>query len=123
MHDLPLPKQAIELLENIKPLSLNRPDALALPSIYNPRQMMSEAAVSQALKRMGFSMVGHGLRSVVSTGLNELGYPPHIIEVQIGHKIPNRVEVVYNKATHFEERQKMMQAWADHLDQAKDSTK
>ena len=123
VHDLPLPKQAIELLENIKPLSLNRPDALVLPSIYNQYQMMSEAAVSQALKRMGFSMVGHGLRSVVSTGLNELGYPPHIIEVQIGHKIPNQVEAAYNKATHFEERQKMMQAWANYLDKAKISIK
>ena len=77
---------------------------------------MSESAICQAISRMGFVMVGHGLRSVVSTGLNELGYPPNIIEVQIGHKLENKVAAAYNKAQHFDDRCKMMQEWADYLD-------
>lgn len=119
IHKLPLPTQAIELLDNIKPLTIDKPDALAMPSVINPYNPMSEAAICQALKRMGYDMVGHGLRSVVSTGLNELGYPPHIVETQIGHKHKDRVEAAYNKAEYFEERGKMMQEWANYLDAIK----
>lgn len=119
IHKLPLPKQAIHMLQTIKPLTLDKPDSLALPSVLSPYSPMSEAAICQALNRMGFDMVGHGLRGVVSTGLNELGYPPHIVEIQIGHKRESQVEAAYNKAEHFDERRKMMQAWADYLDSIK----
>lgn len=117
--NLPLPTQALEMLEEIKPLTLEGPDELALPSVSNPHHPMSEAAIGQALKRMGFDMVGHGIRGMVSTGLNELGFPPHIVEVQIGHKRESQVEAAYNKAEHFDERRKMMQYWADYLDEIK----
>ena len=116
---LPLPTQAIALLKEIKPFTLDKPNSLVLPSIYNPRNHMSEAAICQAITRMGFNMVGHGIRGVVSTGLNELGFPPHVVEVQIGHKIANQVEAAYNKAEYFDERVKMMQHWADYLDKIK----
>ncbi len=83
----------------------------------HPNHPMSEAAVCQALERMGFDMVGHGIRGVVSTGLNELGFPPHLVEMQLGHKLPNKVEAPYNKAAYFDKRREMMQKWADHLDE------
>lgn len=116
IHSLPLPSQAIHLLNQIKPLTGATEHDLVFPSIYNPHHMMSEAAICQAIKRMNYKMVGHGLRGVVSTGLNELGYPPHIVEAQLGHKIKNAVEAAYNHATYFDERTKMMQEWADYLD-------
>ena len=116
---LPLPRRAIKVLEEIDEYTIGSPNALAFPSVMNPHNPMSEAAIGQALKRMKFEMVGHGLRSVVSTGLNELGYHPHIVEVQIGHKRKDQVEAAYNKAEYFDERRKMMQTWADYLDDIK----
>jgi integrase len=115
VHAVPLPKQALALLEKIKPLTLAQPDALALPSTRSPHNPMSEASICQALERMEFRMVGHGIRGVVSTGLNELGYPPHLVELQLGHKNPNKVEAAYNKAEMLDDRRKMMQAWGDYL--------
>jgi integrase len=115
IHALPLPTQALKLLNEIKPLTGGKPGDLALPSVNNPHHPMSEAAICQALDRMNFKMVGHGLRGVVSTALNELGFPPHIVEIQLGHKRESKVEAAYNKALYLTERCKMMQAWADYL--------
>ena len=115
IHPLPLPEQALKLLADIEPLSAGESQDLVFPSINNAYHPMSEAAICQAIKRMGFNMVGHGLRGVVSTGLNELGFPPHVVEIQLGHKLQNKVEAAYNKATLLDERRKMMQAWANHL--------
>ncbi len=69
---------------------------------------MSEAAVGQAIERMGFAMTGHGLRGVVSTGLNELGFSPRLVEVQLGHKKGDAIEAAYNDAKHLNDRLKMM---------------
>ncbi|MDF2939712.1 MAG: intA [Gammaproteobacteria bacterium] len=116
VHILPLPHQAVTLLKEIMPLTGGRPADLVFPSIYSKYRPMSEAAICQALSRMNYKMVGHGLRSVVSTGLNELGFKPHVVEVQIGHKKESSIEGAYNHAKHFQERREMMQEWADYLD-------
>ena len=58
----------------------------------------------------------HGFRAMASTLLNELGFPPDIIELQLAHQERNEVSAVYNRAQRLEERRKMMQAWADYLD-------
>lgn len=118
-HDLPLPKQAIALLEEIKPLTGQGDDDLVFPSVRATYHPMSEAAVGQAIERMGFPMVGHGLRGVVSTALNELGFNPRLVEVQLGHKKGDAIEAAYNDAKHYKERQQMMQSWANWLDELK----
>ena len=78
---------------------------------------MSDGTVNAALARMGFKgeIVAHGFRHLASTLLNELGWNPDAIEQQLSHVTPG-VRGVYNKAQYLEERQKMMQAWANYLD-------
>jgi integrase len=80
---------------------------------------MSENTVNAALRRMGYSteeMTGHGFRSLASTCLNEQGYHPDLIELQLAHAERNQVRAAYNKAQRLPERRKMMQVWADYLD-------
>ena len=115
IHELPLPKQAVKVLEMIRGLSDGKGD-LVFPSVYASQLKMSEAAIGQAIERMGFAMTGHGLRGVVSTGLNELGFSPRLVEVQLGHKKGDAIEAAYNDARHLKDRRKMMQAWADYLE-------
>jgi integrase len=117
-HDLPLPIQAITLLHSIRPLTGQGENDLVFPSVRSNFHPMSEAAVCQAIERMGFPMVGHGVRGVVSTGLNELGYNPRLVEVQLGHKKADAIEAAYNDAKHFNDRKEMMQKWADYLTRA-----
>jgi integrase len=79
---------------------------------------MSENTVNAALRRMGYTteeMTGHGFRSLASTCLNEQGYHPDLIELQLAHAERNQVRAAYNKAQRLPERRKMMQAWADYL--------
>ena len=101
IHELPLPKQAVKVLEMIRGLSDGKGD-LVFPSVYASELKMSEAAIGQAIRRMGFAMTGHGLRGVVSTGLNERGFSPRLVEVQLGHKKGDAIEAAYNDARHFE---------------------
>lgn len=60
-------------------------------------------------------MTGHGFRAMASTYLNEQGWHPDLIELQLAHA-ERKVRAAYNRATRLTERRKMMQAWADHLD-------
>lgn len=53
---------------------------------------------------------------MTSTCLNEQGWHPDVIELQLAHKERNKVRAAYNRAERMAERKKMMQAWADYLD-------
>jgi hypothetical protein len=53
---------------------------------------------------------------MASTLLNEQGFPPDVIELQLAHSERNKVRAAYNKAQRLPERRKMMQAWADYFD-------
>jgi integrase len=80
---------------------------------------MSENTVNNALRRLGYSnqeMTGHGFRSMASTLLNEQGWHPDLIELQLAHAERNKVRAAYNRALRLDERRKMMQAWSDYLD-------
>lgn len=57
--------------------------------------------------------------AMASTRLNELGYRADVIEAQLAHKEPDAVRLAYNRAECTEERRKLMQEWADYLDNLK----
>lgn len=44
--------------------------------------------------------------------LNELGYRPDVIEMQLGHIEKNDVRREYNRALYWDERVAMMSEWA-----------
>jgi integrase len=54
---------------------------------------------------------------MASTMLNEMGWDPELIELQLAHRDRNKVRDAYNRAARMLERRRMMQAWADHLDE------
>ena len=58
---------------------------------------------------------------MASTLLNEQGFPPDVIQLQLSHAERNKVRAAYNKAQRLAERRKMMQTWADYLDSLRDS--
>ena len=62
-------------------------------------------------------MTGHGFRSMASTLLNGQGWNRDWIERQLAHSESNTVRAAYNYAEYLPERRKMMQAWADYLDE------
>ena len=80
---------------------------------------MSVNTVNAALRRLGYArdeMTGHGFRAMACTCLNELGWHPDVIELQMAHAERNKVRAAYNRAERLADRRKMMQAWAEYLD-------
>jgi len=119
-HIVPLSTQAIQILEEIKPLTSN--GRYIFPSTRSETRPMSENTVNGALRRLGYEVnefTGHGFRSMASTLLNESGWTPDAIERQLAHVEGNSVRAAYNYAEHLEERRRMMQWWADYLDELK----
>jgi len=75
-----------------------------------------------ALKRMGFDerMCGHGFRSLALTNIQEkLKIDLRVIDRQLAHLEKNKVTAAYNRAEYLDERTKMMQQWADLVDNQK----
>jgi len=123
-HIVPLSKQALAVLEEIKPLTGT--GRYVFPGERTASRPMSENTVTAALRRLGYAkdeMTGHGFRSIASTLLNELGWNRDAIERQLAHAERNNVRAAYNFAEFLPERRKMMQAWADHLDTLREGGK
>lgn len=116
--DVPLSRQAIDVLKEVWPLSDH--GDLVFPSIRSHLKPLSDNAMNAALRRMGFSqdeMTAHGFRSTASTILNERGIRPDVIEAMLGHQHENTVRRAYNRASYWPERVELMQRWADMLDE------
>jgi integrase len=82
------------------------------------KKRISENTLNTVLRRMGYKdrLTGHGIRSTISTALNEIGYPKVWVDVQLSHVDPDKVSAAYNHAMYVEARRHMMQDWADRLD-------
>jgi len=114
-HVVPLARQALAILEELKELSGG--SRFVFPG-RNRDKPISNNTMLFALYRMGYKgkMTGHGFRSVASTILNETGFTPDAIERQLAHCERNEVRGAYNRAEYLPERKRMMQHWADYLD-------
>jgi integrase len=116
-HLVPLSTQAIEILKGLQPITGH--GRYLFPSLRTPTRPISDNTLNAALRRLGYSgeeMTGHGFRSMASTCLNELGWHPDLIELQLAHAERNKVRAGYNRAQRLDERRKMMQAWGDYID-------
>ncbi|MGF6766066.1 integrase [Paraburkholderia sp. GAS33] len=114
-HVVPLSRQALAALEQLKPLSFAS-DFLfpSLSSLYKP---MNLATPNVVFERMGYGgrFTPHGIRATASTWLNNRGVRADVIERQLAHVERNRVRAAYNRADYMFERIAMMQMWADFV--------
>jgi len=121
-HIVPLAVQAVEILRELHPYTGQ--GEYVFPSARGRDRPMSENTVNAALRRMGFdsdTMTGHGFRAMARTILDEvLGFRPDYIEHQLAHAVRDPNGRAYNRTAHLPERRKMMQAWADYLDQLRE---
>lgn len=123
-HIVPLPKQVIEILLNLKPITGDSKYVFAFPT-NTGWKIMSDNTLNKAIKSMGFGdkLVCHSVRHTASTFLHEMGWDSIVIERQLAHVDKNTVRGTYNKAELIEIRKEMLQFWADYLYELKDSDK
>lgn len=118
-HIVPLAKQALAILRELH--ALTGTSEFAFPSVRSWKRPISDNTMNAALRRLGYTteqMTSHGWRAVARTMLDErLGFAPHLIEHQLAHAVRDPLGRAYNRTSHLPERRKMMQAWANYLDQ------
>jgi integrase len=117
-HIVPLATQSLEVLRLLHSVTANT--GWLFPGDIDRRKPMSNNTILLALKRMGYGgvMTGHGFRGLASTLLHEQGYNHEHIELQLAHAPRNAVSAAYNHAIYLEPRAKMLQDWADFLEQS-----
>ena len=122
-HIVPLSTQTLESLAELH--SLTGAGEWLFPGEGRKSAHMSNNTVLKGLERMGYkgTMTGHGFRGLASTLLHEQDYPHDHIELQLAHSPRNAVSAAYNHALYLKPRAKMMQDWADFLEQTRRGAK
>jgi integrase len=121
-HLVPLSSQAIALLKDLQPITGN--DIYLFTGERSRLKPISENTMIYAMYRMGYKSraTPHGFRTSASSILNEEGFTPDAIERQLSHIERNQVRGAYTQhAEYLQERVKMMQWWADYLNQLENS--
>ncbi len=124
-HIVPLSRQAITILKELQPLTGY--GRYLFPCHRSPLRCMSNNALNAGLRRLGFTKeeaTAHGFRASARTILDEvLKVRPDFIEHQLSHSVRDALGTAYNRTSHLDERKKMMQTWADYLDNLKSGAK
>jgi integrase len=114
-HLVPLSSQALKLLRQLK--DMTGEGAFMFPGMNRQGSTMSKNTLLFALYRLGYHgrMTGHGFRGLASTTLNENGWNPEWVEMQLAHA-KGAIEGAYNNASYLTYRRQMMQWWSDFID-------
>ena len=122
-HLVPLPPQAVEVLQAVRRLTSR--SAYLFTSIRSSRHPMSENTIGYMYARNGYSgrHVPHGWRATFSTIMNERAIQDRrpddraIIDAMLAHKPTGMSgsEMAYNRALHMARRRELAEQWADML--------
>jgi integrase len=115
-HLVPLSRQAVELLTELK--SLTGGQRWLFQNYHRPKLFIGVTTINRVLQRIGYGgqFSAHGFRATASTVPNEMAYRSDLIERQLAHQERNKSRAAYNRAEYLEERRAMMQHWADFID-------
>lgn len=122
-HKVPLSRQALSVIADLR--EVTGTSRYLFPQIRSWHRPISDNTLNAALRRLGYDktqMTAHGFRSTASTLLNESRRWHHdAIERQLAHQDSDEVRAAYNSAQYWDERVRMMQWWANNLDQLRQS--
>jgi integrase len=119
-HVLGLPRQAILVLREARPLSAHTPYVCSGPALrghlYNPQKSAARVRERAAVK---FRI--HDVRRTVASGLGELGTEEGLISRILNHSTSSTsgasvTAAVYNQYRYVEPMRQALQDWADRLD-------
>jgi integrase len=114
-HVCPLSRQAVALLEELKPLTGHLPGPF-----YNGGKPIALNTARSAIHSLGFAareMTVHGCRAILRSLGDEIGLDAELLEMQLSHKMRNPLGRAYSRYEKIKERRQAMQRWADFLDE------
>ena len=116
-HVVPLPKQVVELLRSIQPITGR--SRYVFPGERSHDRPISDNSVRSALYALGFGkeQSWHGFRASARTMLvDELNMDPLTIEANLAHAVRDSNGRSYNRTQYLKQRHQQIQTWADYLD-------
>ncbi|MCK0172525.1 integrase arm-type DNA-binding domain-containing protein [Aliiroseovarius sp. S1123] len=109
-HRIPLPHQALEILEQAE---IWQKDGYFF---WSQRTVISDAAMSGIMKRRDMPERPHGFRSSFRTWCAEAtDTPREIAETALAHTAGGKVERAYRRTDFLDQRRDLMQRWANHV--------
>lgn len=114
-HRVPLNKQAIEVLQQIKGDAVIVDTNFVFPG-QKEAKPLSDMSLTAVLRRMGRSdITAHGFRSTFRDWAAEAtNYPRDMAEMALAHTVGDKVEAAYRRGDMLEKRRNMMDDWAKH---------
>lgn len=116
-HVVPLPRQAVELLRSIHPLTGH--GRYVFPGERSHDRPISENSVRSALYALGLGKLQtwHGFRASARTMMvDQLNCDPLAIEANLAHAVKDANGRSYNRTQYLAQRFEQIQRWADYLD-------
>lgn len=115
-HVVPLSRQAMQILDDMRSITVARKFVFVNNATLENIRLNALERNLKKLKPADIIFTPHSFRGCASTILNEHGFRPDIIEMQLAHAEKNSVRAAYNKAQYLDERRTMMQWYADFID-------
>ncbi|WP_232080837.1 tyrosine-type recombinase/integrase [Variovorax sp. SRS16] len=121
-HLVPLPLQAVAILQDLYPLTgPTGPIFRSMAKRTEATRYMSDNTINSALRTLGYDtkeeITGHGFRATARTLIREyLGWDREVIERHMAHGSDEELGSAYDRTTFLAQRRKMIQLWADLLD-------
>lgn len=110
-HRVPLSDAAVKLLEGMPRMYESE---FVFPGYQGRR--MSENTPGQVIKRLGYNVTIHGMRSTFRDWADErTDAPHHVCEKALAHTIKNQAEAAYRRSDLLEKRRPLMEQWAAFL--------
>lgn len=111
-HRVPLSPRALEFVREM----LASDEDYLFPSAKHGKPI-SNMAMLNLLDRMKANVTVHGFRSSFRDWAAErTAFPHDVCEMALAHTIPNAAEAAYRRGDLFEKRRKLMDAWANYID-------
>jgi integrase len=114
VHRVPLSARAVEILQEMQQKRLSD---LVFPGT-KPGRPLSVMALEMVLRRMKLDVTVHGFRSAFRDWAGErTHFPREVAEAALAHLVGDAVERAYRRGDALEKRRKLMDAWANFLEQ------
>lgn len=121
-HRVPLSKQAVKVLEAVKPLAsgpAKNAKFAELPVFPGQRRgaALSGMSLAMLLRRMKVTTTVHGFRSSFRDWAGETStFPRELAEAALAHTVGDATERAYRRGDALEKRRKLMEAWAGYCE-------
>jgi integrase len=118
-HIVPLPRQAVEILRDLKRLAGDKLFVFPGLNKTTAHGTINCNSILNALAEIGYKsvMTGHGYRGLARTILAENGFDKEHVELQLSHSSDDKTDAAYNHARYLSQRKAILTWWADYLDE------